>query len=250
MSSASPILVAAIGLTPHEQDVLRRIFILSTYRPRTYSLVPFSEGCNPHIVLIDGDDPASMAEWRQAYSRDHDKFSVPVVMVGSAANALDDQAVHVQRPFLAPHVLKTLDQLTPADVSSESKPEPPGRRVLVVDDSLPVRKQVELELKRFSIEADCAESGEQALEFLKNNAAYSAIFLDVIMPGVDGYSLCKAIKRDLRTKQIPIVMLTGKSSPFDRVRGKLSGCDSYLTKPVAREAFQTVVNKYLVSPNN
>lgn len=122
-----------------------------------------------------------------------------------------------------------------------------GYRALVVDDSLPVRKQVAMALERSGISADFAENGDAALDLIaKNN--YDIIFLDVIMPGTDGYEVCKNIKRDKQKKNIPVVMLTGKSSPFDKVKGKLSGCDTYLTKPVSIREFNRTLNKCLREP--
>jgi twitching motility two-component system response regulator PilG len=118
-------------------------------------------------------------------------------------------------------------------------------KALVVDDSPTIRKQIEIELEHLGIAADLAESGEQAIGFLNQSQSYDLIFLDVVLPGVDGYNLCKTIKRDRQRKRTPVIMLTGKGSPFDRVRGKLAGCNTYLTKPVGRERFQTVVKKYL-----
>ncbi|MDX1527139.1 MAG: response regulator [Gammaproteobacteria bacterium] len=122
-----------------------------------------------------------------------------------------------------------------------------GYRALVVDDSLPVRKQVSMALERCGIKADQAEDGDTALK-LVSETNYNIIFLDVIMPGVDGYEVCKTIKRDKLKKNIPIVMLTGKSSPFDKVKGKLSGCDTYLTKPVSIKEFKRTLTKCLKEP--
>ena len=122
-----------------------------------------------------------------------------------------------------------------------------GYRALVVDDSLPVRKQVSMALERCGIKADQAEDGDTALKLVSENS-YNIIFLDVIMPGVDGYEVCKTIKRDKEKKNIPIVMLTGKSSPFDKVKGKLSGCDTYLTKPVSIKEFKRTLTKCLKEP--
>ena len=114
----------------------------------------------------------------------------------------------------------------------------------MVDDSLPIRKQIELELKLFGVQADFAETGEHAFEHLQHNT-YDIIFLDVMLPGIDGYHVCRSIKKQKSTKRTPVIMLTGKSSTFDRVRGKLSGCKTYLTKPVAHDSFHKVVKKYL-----
>ena len=122
-----------------------------------------------------------------------------------------------------------------------------GYRALVVDDSLPVRKQVAMALERCGIKADLAEDGDTALKLVSKND-YNIIFLDVMMPGVDGYEVCKTIKRDKQKKNIPIVMLTGKSSPFDKVKGKLSGCDTYLTKPVSIKEFKRTLTKCLKEP--
>ncbi|MCP5158465.1 MAG: response regulator [Gammaproteobacteria bacterium] len=118
---------------------------------------------------------------------------------------------------------------------------------LVVDDSSTVRKQVELELKLLGIQTDTAESGEDAFGLLAQKD-YDIIFLDVILPGVDGYQICKTIKKDKARKKTPIIMLTSKSSPFDRVKGALAGCDTYLTKPAKQNSFQKVVKKYLKTP--
>jgi twitching motility two-component system response regulator PilG len=119
-------------------------------------------------------------------------------------------------------------------------------RMLVVDDSEPVRKQLEIQLNMLGMCADLAESAERAMELIEKRP-YACIFLDVVMPGADGYSVCKAVKRDSRLKQTPVVMLTSKSSPFDRVKGKLAGCNAYLTKPVDRDAFGKVIKPYLSS---
>jgi twitching motility two-component system response regulator PilG len=73
---------------------------------------------------------------------------------------------------------------------------------------------------------------------------YDIIFLDVILPGADGYQVCKHIKKNPLLKQTPVVMLTSKASPFDRVRGSLAGCDTYLTKPVDYQEFKQVLEKY------
>lgn len=143
--------------------------------------------------------------------------------------------------MLPSRVLKVLDQAANDTQLTQTY----LHRALIVDDSQAVHTSVQLELKKHDISADCADSAEQALAFLNGNNEYGIIFLDVMLPGVDGYNLCKMIKKDKPRKYTPIVMLTGKSSPFDRVRGKLSGYDTYLTKPVSRGAVQEVVHKYL-----
>ena len=115
------------------------------------------------------------------------------------------------------------------------------------DDSSTIRKQLEIELKIFDVQVDTAESAEQVFDLI-NRKIYDMIFLDVVLPGIDGYQICKIIKKDKDKKKIPVVMLTSKSSPFDRIKGALAGCDTYLTKPVKQASFQKVVKKYLKIP--
>jgi twitching motility two-component system response regulator PilG len=249
MNSKGILSVAVIGFPTHDQGILRRIFILTSSRNRSYTLVPISANQSPDIILVDGDERDAIATWRRLCAGDKAIAAVPVVIVTKSESLPSDQHHHLQRPLLAPRVLHTLDQVDITAGAMSSAASLQHHRALVIDDSLAVRKQVELELKRLDIEADVAESGEQALEFLRNDNSYDIVFLDVILPGVDGYTLCKIIKRDRRRKQIPVIMLTGKGSPFDRVRGKLAGCKAYLTKPVAREEFQAVVKKYLSQPH-
>jgi twitching motility two-component system response regulator PilG len=72
------------------------------------------------------------------------------------------------------------------------------------------------------------------------------VFLDVMLPGADGYQICKTIKKNRLKNSVPVVMLTSKSSPFDRVKGSLAGCDSYLTKPVEFRKLVEVLEKFRV----
>lgn len=115
---------------------------------------------------------------------------------------------------------------------------------LVVDDSLPVRIQMKLALQGLADEVEFAETGEEAVELLARRT-FTIVFLDVILPGRDGYDICKSIKQDPRHRDTPVVMLTSNSSPADRVKGKLAGCDTYLIKPVKRAVFEEVVKDYL-----
>lgn len=264
-SEKNPLSVAIIGIPEHERNILRNIFKLSLYRTHTYTLMPGDEAS--HILLIDADDPDALADWETLCKggknrlpwRDGSEDSAelaPSVMVARDQPA-NDPSHWIRRPFIATRVLSVLDQIAarlPAKPvpSVIAGPEPAAilqpavviPTVLVVDDSSTVRRQVGLELERLDVHVDAAESGEQAFELLARNR-YDLIFLDVILPGVDGYHLCKAIKKDKTMKKTPVVMLTSKSSPFDRVKGALSGCDAYLTKPVKQSAFQGVVKKYL-----
>lgn len=120
----------------------------------------------------------------------------------------------------------------------------PTKRALVVDDSASVRKQLEIELKLFNVNVDYAEDAERAFDLLQKNK-YDVAFLDVVLPDQDGYTICKSIKTNSEMKRMKVIMLTGKSTHSDKVRGSLAGCDAYLVKPVGRLTFQNTTKHYL-----
>ncbi len=119
-------------------------------------------------------------------------------------------------------------------------------RILVVDDSLPVRIQMKAALQPFTKLIDFADNGDQAV-LLIDSCKYDVIFLDVIMPGRDGYDVCRYIRRHPVQKKTPVIMLTGKASPADRVKGKLAGCDTYLIKPVRESVLAEVIGDFIKS---
>lgn len=119
--------------------------------------------------------------------------------------------------------------------------------VMVVDDSPAVREFMRSRLEPFAFNVDFATSGEEAVG-LTASKHYTCIFLDVIMPGIDGYQVCKIIKARKSVRSTAVVMLTSKSSPFDRIRGAMAGCDAYLTKPVDEEKLLEVIAKFLPTP--
>lgn len=133
-----------------------------------------------------------------------------------------------------------------ATLSAIEMPQKTALRALVVDDSPTVRAKIEVELRPYGVIADCVMSGEQALHMLSKNE-YDVVFLDIVLPGADGYEICRAIKHNPQTKRLPVIMLTSKSSPFDKIRGSLAGCSTYLTKPVDNATFHAVAERYLVA---
>lgn len=120
--------------------------------------------------------------------------------------------------------------------------------VLVVDDNLTVREFMKSKLAAFNFNVDYAENGEQAIGFT-GQKHYTCIFLDVVMPGIDGYQVCKLIKSNRSAQKTAVVMLTSKDSPFDKIRGSMSGCDAYLTKPVDEEKLLETISKFLPPRN-
>ena len=101
-------------------------------------------------------------------------------------------------------------------------------------------------LAPYNFNVDYAESGEQAIG-LSGQKHYTCIFLDVILPGIDGYQVCKLLKSKRSAKKTAVIMLTGKGSVFDKVRGIMSGCDAYLSKPVVEEVLLETIAKFMPS---
>ncbi|MDD2722825.1 MAG: response regulator [Methylovulum sp.] len=120
----------------------------------------------------------------------------------------------------------------------------PQYRVLVVDDSLPMQKALALELEKLaaSVHIDFAGSGEEALEQTAVKE-YDFIFLDIMMPGIDGFETCSQMRNRPNMKKLPIIMLSAKTSPMDEVKGVISGCTTYLVKPIVHEEFQKVMQR-------
>ena len=101
--------------------------------------------------------------------------------------------------------------------------------------------------KHLKFEVDFAENGEEAVG-LTGTREYTCVFLDVVLPGIDGYQVCKLIKANKQAiKKTAVVMLTSRSSPFDKLRGSLAGCDEYLTKPLDEDRLLEVIAQFLPS---
>ena len=134
-------------------------------------------------------------------------------------------------------------------VTDDDKSEQTSHHALVIDDSASIRKQLELELRDAGITTDFAESGEMALDKIKDNH-FDLIFLDIIMPGIDGYETCKAMRSTTEYKKTPIIMLSGKTSPLDEVQGVIAGATTYLTKPVKSDKLQETLGRVSKWINN
>ena len=119
--------------------------------------------------------------------------------------------------------------------------------VLVVDDSSTMRRLMDITLGQLGVQVEFADCGNDALRLL-DQRKYDLVFLDVLLPDVDGYRVCKSIKGSKKTRATPVIMLTSRDTAFDKVRGKMSGADIYLTKPVDRTVLLNAIRKYLVIP--
>ena len=120
-------------------------------------------------------------------------------------------------------------------------------RVLVVDDSQTIRRSAELFLARAGYQVVFAEDGFDALSKVVDFSP-DIVFVDIMMPRLDGYQACALIKRHRKFRTTPVVMLSSKDSVFDRARGKSVGCDEYLTKPFSKETLLQAVEQFARRP--
>jgi twitching motility two-component system response regulator PilG len=125
-------------------------------------------------------------------------------------------------------------------------------KVLVIDDSNTIRRSAEFFLRQAGYEVILAEDvGFDALSKISDYEP-QVIFVDIMMPRLDGYQTCALIKQNPRLKSTPVIMLSSKDGVFDRARGRLAGSDRYLTKPFTKEglieAMSDFVNPAPTSP--
>lgn len=116
-------------------------------------------------------------------------------------------------------------------------------KVMVIDDSNTIRRSAEIFLKNSGCTVILAEDGFDALAKIANEQP-DVIFVDIMMPRLDGYQTCALIKRNARFKSTPVIMLSSKDGLFDRARGRMAGSDQYLTKPFTQESLVEAVNNY------
>lgn len=272
-------LVDVIGFNPTERAMLTSVFALAARRdPGFVQFDPVSAAA-PDMYLVDIDDEGAFAEFRALNRRG----SLPAVLVASPGKGGGHDVI--ERPLQWARLLQALeDAIVGVDETLPAPLEPPlahpsiessstrnrlaadagvrtpfpgmdisgikralGDTVLVVDDNATVRMFMQAKLAPFKFEIDFAETGEQAVG-LTATREYACVFLDVVMPGIDGYQVCKLIKANKQAiKKTAVVMLTSRSSPFDKLRGSLAGCDEYLTKPLDEDRLLEVIARFLPS---
>ena len=117
-------------------------------------------------------------------------------------------------------------------------------RILVIDDSNTIRKSAEMFLRQAGYEVFLAEDGFDALAKISDHEP-QVIFVDIMMPRLDGYQTCALIKQNPTLRSTPVIMLSSKDGIFDRARGRLAGSDRYLTKPFTREGLIAAVSEHV-----
>ncbi len=118
-----------------------------------------------------------------------------------------------------------------------------GTKVMVIDDSNTIRRSAEIFLVQAGCRVILAEDGFDALSKITDHQP-DIVFVDIMMPRLDGYQTCALIKKNPRFSGTPVIMLSSKDGLFDRARGRMVGSDEYLTKPFAKDSLLKTVAAY------
>ncbi len=121
-----------------------------------------------------------------------------------------------------------------------------GLKVMVIDDSKTIRRTAETLLKKAGCEVITATDGFEALSIIADSRP-DIIFVDIMMPRLDGYQTCALIKNNKDFKKTPVIMLSSKDSLFDRARGRVVGSDQYLTKPFTKDELLGAIREFSVN---
>jgi len=115
-----------------------------------------------------------------------------------------------------------------------------GLKVMVIDDSNTIRRSAEIFLGQAGCQVLLAEDGFDALAKIADHHP-DVIFVDIMMPRLDGYQTCALIKKNAHLSSTPVIMLSSKDGLFDRARGRMVGSDEYLTKPFTKDSLLKAV---------
>jgi twitching motility two-component system response regulator PilG len=275
--------VAVVGANANDLEIFSRIFAITRYRSRSYHLKVVSENssigdlssaANADIYVVNLHSTHAVHCWHRLSTLIDANRRKPVLKISKVTPSTETGSEFtISWPINPSKLLQSLDNYTirhlhyypEFEIGSEIEPsvatvknikainftanmqnaqrENP-LKVLVADDSLAVRRQLKIGFDTLNAKINLVEDGESAVKAAENEK-YDVIFLDVVMPGIDGYAACKSIKRSKLNKNTPVIMLTSRSSKFDKLKGILAGCDTYLTKPINHSEFKEVTEKHL-----
>ncbi|WP_092996815.1 response regulator [Thiohalomonas denitrificans] len=119
---------------------------------------------------------------------------------------------------------------------------------MVIDDSKTIRRTAESLLKKEGCTVFTANDGFEALAKIADHEP-DIIFVDIMMPRLDGYQTCALIKHNKKFSKVPVIMLSSKDGLFDRARGRIVGSEQYLTKPFTREELLGAIKEHVLNPN-
>ncbi|MGB0664020.1 MAG: response regulator [Pontibacterium sp.] len=255
--------IGTLGFPEDQRVKLGKILSLS--RNNRYELVDFDPAELPDLLLIFGSElleSAPVSELPEAY---HARI---IIVDKDKIDSLEYSSIGY--PMVSSRVLRALDKMTneneeldadetTGDVENkfekyaqtatdltQTATETGGRqfKVLVVDDSEAMQQALITELTGMeqTVVVTTADDGEQALAAVESTT-FDFIFLDIVMPGIDGFEVCTQMRARPELKKTPIIMLSSRTSPLDEVKGIMAGCSTYLTKPIEHVEFQKVIQR-------
>jgi twitching motility two-component system response regulator PilG len=121
-----------------------------------------------------------------------------------------------------------------------------GLKVMVIDDSKTIRRTAETLLTKAGCDVLTAENGFEALPIISAQHP-DILFIDIMMPRLDGYQTCSLIKNNAKFQHTPVIMLSSKDGLFDRAKGRVVGAEQYLTKPFTREDLLGAIRTHLIN---
>ncbi len=153
-----------------------------------------------------------------------------------------------QAPFVADKLVNNPEFTNPGKgiAVAEDNNDITGLKVMVIDDSKTIRRTAETLLKKAGCEVITATDGFEALSVIADSRP-DIIFVDIMMPRLDGYQTCALIKNNKDFKKTPVIMLSSKDSLFDRARGRVVGSDQYLTKPFTKDELLGAIREFSVN---
>lgn len=233
------------GLTLRERRLLEGLLSERDTRNRALriTLVSDEDAHQADVLLVDARDPSAFS-----WARQQDWLIGKPVIWLDAPYAAPGHTL-ARRPVQWTVLPTLLQRAVKSGRQAEEKPDkdvrsPKRPHLLLVDDSSTARTRFRSMVAQRGCDASEAASVQECMTLL-GRERYDLIFMDVMMPNVDGYEGCRRVKAATRTAgSLPVVMLTSKSSPFDRIRGKFAGCDAYLTKPVDPQRLDQVLTQF------
>ncbi len=267
--------VGTIGFSEQEIGKIKKFFHVTDSRERSYQLKDIGHNDAVDMVMVNLDSHSGVEN--NEFLNQHP--GIPVITVSRNTAAGNTDGYHIKGMLLATKVIRVLDTVvipeqkagsahcrrtdrssatvtsTPTDrqtknilstATHQAHPTENCFKVLVVDDSAMMQQSLALELGNapHQIETDFANDGETALVKIQQSK-YDFIFLDVMMPGIDGYETCSEIRKIEAMRRTPVIMLSAKTSPLDEVKGIMAGCTNYLTKPIDSNDFQNMLQRIL-----
>jgi twitching motility two-component system response regulator PilG len=120
-----------------------------------------------------------------------------------------------------------------------------GLKVMVIDDSKTIRRTAETLLKKEGCDVVTATDGFEALAKIADHHP-QVIFVDIMMPRLDGYQTCALIKNNQEFRSTPVIMLSSKDGLFDKAKGRIVGSEEYLTKPFTRDELLSAIRRHVI----